>query len=126
MKMSSADPSMWAKPKPKPKPKQKHSPLPWRVYDVGLNDIPGEDFRLLDGNSNHIMDESGIDEADARFIVLACNHFEEMREFIAIVESCSGWQKDSEGNYFEENGICPACVEDASKLLAKLEEADAD
>ena len=94
----------------------KHSPLPWRHDD---------DCKFLfDKDGCYITGDMDFDDTDARFIVLACNHFNEMREFIATVESCSGWQKDSEGNYFEENGICPACVEDASKLLAKLEEAD--
>ena len=105
--------------------KQKHSSLPFVMDKLG--NIDSKTDVGYESVCTMYLD-NGIDKAraNARFIILACNHFEEMREFIAIVESCSGWQKDSEGNYFEENGICPACVEDASKLLAKLEEADAD
>ena len=49
----------------------KHSPLPWR-YDRGV----------------HIRTESGmaiIEPYDKRFIVLACNHFEEMRRTLCFV-----------------------------------------
>ena len=106
----------------------KHSPLPFklvsRTYQIPDTSVYETEYEIEDADGNWIMSLEGVTKDNARFIILACNHFEEMREFIAIVESCSGWQKDSEGNYFEENGICPACVEDASKLLAKLKEAD--
>ena len=79
----------------------KRSPLPWRDDKSGII--------ILDSNYVRVY---GHDYDNNRFIVLACNHFEEMREQIESATTMYG-MNDAK------------CVADsATELLAKLKEAE--
>jgi len=78
--------------------------LPFAVMDTGADDIAW----VEDGEGHVVI--GAIRRSAADYIVLAVNHFEEMR---AIIQRCSEWL-DSEGLYDTE----------VDKLLAKLTEAD--
>ena len=71
------------------------------------------EYEIEDANGNWIMSLEGVTKDNARFIVLACNHFEELRDIVQRTAN-----------------MTPAFADfvqaDAKRLLAKLEEADAD
>ena len=64
----------------------KHSPLPWRVENL-LDPSPfiydAENSPVAD--LDNYVDTVSADQDNARFIVRACNHFEEMRRTLCFV-----------------------------------------
>ena len=82
----------------------KHSPLPWRVEDYGHR---GFDIVFGDDEDSALNMHGFIYEPNARFIVRACNHHDEMREFIEYIK---------DNTVDDEFG--------AEELLAKLEAVD--
>ena len=99
----------------------KASPRPWRAQVKNHAGEPMEpivsakDYGGYNGwyfTVNHPSMSAKEAVANAHLIVLAVNHFEEMR---AIIQRCSEWL-DSEGFYDTE----------VDKLLAKLTEVDDD
>ena len=92
----------------------KHSPLPWRVNRSESIYSP-DDAWILSAKGTGFIDDGGMNIADARFIVRACNHFEEMRDYIRVVSSV-------DCKTCPDSHMCDKC--NLGILLAKLEAAE--
>lgn len=89
--------------------KQKHSPLPWR-QDEFRRVLDAEGFLVAEAQKANGMTR----KYDQKFIVRACNNYDEMRDLVESVTTIYG-ANDTR------------CTIDAAKeLLAKLEAADAE
>ena len=90
----------------------KHSPLPLPLtLERGIGYGPDEEYKDINDADGHTV-MGYVPTEQARFIVLACNHFEEMREQIESATTMYG-MNDAK------------CVADsATELLAKLKEAE--
>ena len=93
---------------------QKHSLMPWRVvsktYMVPNTSATETEYEIRDANDmvvTEFLPDPIETEADIRFIVRACNHHDEMREFIEYIK---------DNTVDDEFG--------AEELLAKLEAED--
>lgn len=98
--------------------KMKYSPLPWR-YELAID---GSTWLLLDANDALVETFYNTPENIMRFIVRACNNYDEMRELLE--ETVKDWHPRATIKSLEK--LAPHMHEDAKRglkirrLLAKL------
>ena len=109
----------------------KHSPLPWTTkYGTNVCSEKGRTTASCGGDSSNVNAEEVYQEniANARFIVLACNYFEEMKE--ALKEAVLFYTEELEyiGGCDHEAGICVCGIKNdmarLEDLLRRIEEAE--
>jgi len=110
-----------------------HSALPWssKFYEMGGYDCMSDAITIVDASGTDIfdLDFSMYDDApdvgkhdalttvdhDARFIVTACNHHDELVEMVRARMRHCGCQSVAGGTY-----RCPECVSSAA-LLSRID-----
>ena len=94
-----------------------HTPGPWKYVKQGphWNNPALERIEIQHGNDGECIADTVYEEADARFIVTACNNFEEMRHALEMVV------RDLDNRQLQSGTICVREI--ARDVLSKLEGA---
>lgn len=97
-----------------------HSPLPWRVgpYEGHASDATGRLVAACRGNQNNYdPDVHDMNDANARFIVRACNNHADL--LAALKAIIAAHQKSDACSHGEEPDYCDACDFEYAKRLGR-------